>query len=119
MHFIGKEDGPSIEELVESRKKPFSKKNWKLMLPLSLKDDAKLRWQSLDHAKMMTLFDEAFEKVLLNRWSHVGKLIQSTPKVYFHLATPYYRSMDKFNKRRLLFLLTLVANKKLSISIGL
>jgi hypothetical protein len=30
-------------------------------------------WKSLNYSKMTTLSDEEFQKVLLDRWSHVGK----------------------------------------------
>jgi hypothetical protein len=39
--------------------------------------------ESLDSAKMMPLFDEEFEKVLLCRWSYVrNKDIESTKDLY-------------------------------------
>jgi hypothetical protein len=40
----------------------------------------------------------------------LGKRIKRAPRVYFHVATLYYRFMDVFIKKRSLFLLTLVAN---------
>jgi hypothetical protein len=33
-------------------------------------DYAEIWWQSLDSTKMMALFDEAFEKLFLDKWSH-------------------------------------------------
>jgi SMC interacting uncharacterized protein involved in chromosome segregation len=43
------------------------------------------------------------------------KRIHREPSVSFHVGTLYYRFMDAFNKKRLLFLLNLVANKFLSM----
>jgi hypothetical protein len=71
--------------------------------------DARTWWQSLDHDKMMGISDEAFEKLILDKWSHAKVNIKRTPRVYFHMETLYYRFMDVFIKKISLFLLTLVA----------
>ena len=38
-----------------------------------LKDDANVWWNSLNYDKMMTLSDEEFEQVFLDKWSHAKK----------------------------------------------
>ena len=40
---------------------------------LYLKDDANVWWNSLNYDKMMTLSDEEFEQVFLDKWSHAKK----------------------------------------------
>jgi hypothetical protein len=42
----------------------------KILLPYGFKEDVAIWWQSLDFAKMMALSNEAYEKLLLDKWSH-------------------------------------------------
>jgi len=64
----------------------------------------------------MTLSNGDFEQILLDRWSHGKKLrILRAPRVYFHMENLYYKFMVVFIKKMSLFLLTIVANKILSI----
>ena len=45
--------------------------------------DARTWWQSLDHDKMMGIFNEAFEKILLAKWSHAKNKYKERTKVLF------------------------------------
>jgi hypothetical protein len=69
MSFTGKDDGPSIEEFLKAEKSIW--KNWKGIVLIRLRGDAALWWRSLDYDKMMALSDEEFEKVFLDKWSHM------------------------------------------------
>ena len=40
------------------------------MINLHLQGDATIWWNSLNYRKMMALFDEEFEKLFLEKWSH-------------------------------------------------
>jgi hypothetical protein len=64
----------------------------------------------IDIDKVMALSNEAYEKILLDKWSHAKSKDKESTKGFFHLETLYYRFMDVFNKISLLFLLTLVAS---------
>jgi hypothetical protein len=53
---------------------------------------------------MKILSDEEYEKVFLDRWSHVGKKDKESTKGLFSCENFYYRFMDVFNRKMLLFL---------------
>jgi hypothetical protein len=56
----------------------------------------------------MPLFEEAIEKLILGQWYHAKcKYLKKLPRVYFQVEILYYRFMEEFNKRGLLFLLIL------------
>jgi hypothetical protein len=47
----------------------------------------------------MSLFEEALEKVLLDKWFHRSVRIKTSPRVYFHVENLYYRFMVVFIKK--------------------
>jgi hypothetical protein len=59
------------------------KGNWKFLLPYGFKEDVAIWWQSLDFAKMMALFDDAYEKLLLDKWSHAKSKDKESTKGLF------------------------------------
>jgi hypothetical protein len=63
----------------------------------------------------MSLFEEALEKLILEKWFHMKSKDKDIPRVYFHVENLYYKFMVVFINKMSLFLLTLVANKILSI----
>jgi hypothetical protein len=52
-------------------------------LPFGFKEDATIWWQSLDFAKMMVLSNEAYEKLLLDKWSHAKSKDKKNTKDLF------------------------------------
>jgi hypothetical protein len=46
----------------------------------------------------MALSNEAYEKLVIDQWSHTSVRINKATMVYFHLETLYYRFMDVFIK---------------------
>jgi hypothetical protein len=86
-----------------------------ISLYLHFREDA-LTWnQSLDYFAPMKLPDEELEKLLLNRWSHVGKQDKENTKGLFSCENLYCRFMDVFIKKISLFLLTPVVGIILSM----
>ena len=69
MSFTGKYDGPSIEDFLKSHKSEWKDK-WKFSLYLCLREDAHTWWKSFDFWEWMSLFEEALEKFLLDKWYH-------------------------------------------------
>jgi hypothetical protein len=72
MFFTGKDDGPSIEEFLKDLKS-FWKENWKHWVGSQLKGDAAIWWKSHSYSQLLKLSDEALEKFILDKWSHVDK----------------------------------------------
>jgi hypothetical protein len=99
---------PSIEKYIKIINSAWGN-YWKFSINGNLVGDVAIWWKSLGHSKMMSLLDEEFEKVLLNRRSHVGKKDTENTKSFFSCGNLSYRFMDAFNKKSLLFLVTLVA----------
>jgi hypothetical protein len=110
--FTSKDDGPSIEECIQNCKSSWKEK-WKFCLHHYFKDDAHIWWKSFDFCEWRLLFDEALENYFYT--NGLMSRIQKEPRVYFSTPTPYYMFMDVFIKKMSLFLLTLVANKFLSM----
>jgi len=69
---LEKDDGPSIEEFLKAHKSEWKEK-WKHSLFFHFREDVSTWWKSLDHVKMTGIFDEAMEKLILDRWSQVRK----------------------------------------------
>jgi hypothetical protein len=72
MWFTEKYDGPSIEDFIKDRKL-VSKETWPYYVECKLQGDASIWWKSLCYNQLMALSKEAFEKLLLFKWSHVDK----------------------------------------------
>ena len=69
LYFTKKYDGPSIEIFIKEQKLAY-KEHWRGLVSLHLPGDASIWWASLKYSQIMTLFDEEFEKLFLDRWSH-------------------------------------------------
>ena len=82
MFFSQKDDVPSIEAFIQFHKSLWKGK-WKSHIHYSFTKDARTWWQSLDHDKMMGIFDEAFEKFLLEKWSHAKSKYKERTKGLF------------------------------------
>jgi hypothetical protein len=80
--FTSKDDGPSIEECIQNCKSSWKEK-WKFCLHHYFKDDAHIWWKSFDFCEWRLLFDEALEKLLLYKWSHV-KNTERPKGLFFH-----------------------------------
>ena len=72
LQFTINDDGKSIEEYLEETKSSW-KTSWRNFVNCYLKDDANLWLNSLNYDKMMTLSDDEFEQVFLDKWSHAKK----------------------------------------------
>jgi hypothetical protein len=72
MYFTGKDDGPSIEEYIKEMKIIMGKV-MEILGRLEFKGDAAIWWNFLNYDKMKALSDEEYEKVFLDKWSHVVK----------------------------------------------
>jgi hypothetical protein len=70
--FNDKDDGPSIEEYIKGVK-DLRGKTWKFWVGMNLRGVATIWWNLLNYDKVKALPDEEYEKVFLDRWSHVGK----------------------------------------------
>jgi hypothetical protein len=44
---------------------------WRFYVSSYVRDYAKTWWQSLNELRMLMIFDEEFEQVLLDKWSHM------------------------------------------------
>jgi hypothetical protein len=66
MYFNGKDDGLSIEEYIQNYKSTW-KERWKFCVQCGFKNNACIRWQSFDYCELMTLCDEALEKIILEK----------------------------------------------------
>jgi hypothetical protein len=72
MKFLGKIDGPTIEEYITYWKKRCSYV-WILCLSTYLVDTTAIWCESLNHDKLKTLSNDEFEQVFLDKWSHAKK----------------------------------------------
>jgi len=72
MFLTRKYDGPSIEAFINFQKSLWPEK-WKYHINHDFMKDARKWWQSMDHDKMMGISDEAFEKILLDKWPHANE----------------------------------------------
>jgi hypothetical protein len=69
-----------------------------------LRDEATI-WVTHFTFEIFKLSDEEYERIYLDRWSHAGKNDKESTKGLFSCAqTFYYRFMDVFNRKMLLFL---------------
>ena len=66
MYFIGKCDVPSIESFIKERKSSWED-TWPHWVDLKLQGDAVIWWKSFDYKEMMTLSNEEFETILLDK----------------------------------------------------
>jgi len=66
MSFIGKNDGPDIEEYIKWMKLKYPT-TWKENMYIHLKDEALIWCNSLDLFKKIKIPDEEHERLLLNR----------------------------------------------------
>jgi hypothetical protein len=53
------------------------------LVNLSLEGDALIWWDLLKYTQIVALSDEEFEKLFLDRWSHVGKMDIESTKGFF------------------------------------
>lgn len=70
--FTGNDKGLTIAELLE-RLNSLWPKGWKVFVVTHFKDEAATWWESLNKVKCLNLPDEKFEKLLFDKWFHVGK----------------------------------------------
>jgi hypothetical protein len=67
--FTRRDDGPSIEEFIQSHKSLWKEK-WKSFVDWGFKDDAQIWWQPFEFLEWMSLYEEALENILLDKWYH-------------------------------------------------
>jgi hypothetical protein len=67
--FTGRDDGPSIEEFIQSHNSLW-KGQEKSFVDCGFKGDALIWWKSFHHSEWMSLFEESLEKSLLDKWYH-------------------------------------------------
>lgn len=76
MCFIGKIDGPSIEEYIAYHKEKYPS-SWKLSIVVYLREEA-LQWgDSVFSTEMFALPYEAYENIFLDKWSNSKHKYQS------------------------------------------
>jgi len=79
LHFIGKDDGPTIEEFIQRLKSKYWI-CWKTTVRVHLTEEADRWYSSLDYKQLLKLSDAEFEKVLLDKWSQARKKENETHK---------------------------------------
>ena len=79
LYFIGKYDGPTIEEFIQ-RYKSTHGTYWKLPMVLNMRDETLKWYSSLDYQQLNKLSDAEFEKVYLDKWSRARKKENETHK---------------------------------------
>ena len=80
--FTGNNNGPTIEEFIKIQKSLWQK-HWKCFIVANFKDEAVTWWESPDRQKHLSLPNEEFEKVFLDKWSHARKQENKTCKGLF------------------------------------
>jgi hypothetical protein len=82
MYFTGNDDGPSIEEYIQNQNSSW-KEQWKICLHDGFKEYACIWWNSFNYNELMTLSNETYETLILDRWYHVGKRDTKRTKGFF------------------------------------
>lgn len=70
--FTGKDDSPTIEEFIPKLKSLY-RIFWKSIVPISLKEEAAIWWNSLGIKDLSKFSNEEFEKLLMDKWSQARK----------------------------------------------
>jgi hypothetical protein len=86
--FYWKDDGPSIEEFIQSHKSLWKEK-WKYFVFGVSKVMLSYGGNHLYHSEWMSLSEEALEKLLLDKWSHTKSKDKDITKSLFSCGQIY------------------------------
>ena len=67
-NFTGKDDNPTTEEFIQKLKRIFEH-HWNSIVPIGLKEEAAIWWNSLGIKDLSKFSNEELEKLLMDKWS--------------------------------------------------
>ena len=110
MKFTGKDDGPTIEYFLQYEKDQY-RYFWIVSIGLHMKDEANKWWNSLD-SSVRNLPEKKLEKVLLDKWSQVGKKDSKSHKSLFSTNISILQVQGSIHKAVSYTHLTLPTNRE-------